>query len=184
MGAEVDRCILVCFCQGAEFIEGRREPLDTLFSETDKLYGVGVELGGEFSGGVTVGDQVEVTPEQVLDEIVRVDQERGGHDRSLCAVSEWRTGRDQHRVAGGSERGSGAAGVKDQRAVTDEHESHAVERNPWFTMTACECPNGAGYHCSLARSASANCGAVSRYLSAERNYWQIERHHRGVGSAS
>src|SRR5690606_24582017 len=60
MGAEVDRCILVCFCQGAEFIEGRREPFDTLFSETDKLYGVGVELDGEFSGGVTVGDQVEV----------------------------------------------------------------------------------------------------------------------------
>lgn len=112
MGAEVDRCILVRFRKDAKFIEGRREPFDVLFSETEKLYGVGVELGGEFSGSVAVGDQVEVSPEQVLDEVVRVDQERGGFDRALCAVSEWRAGRDQHRVAGCSERGSGAAGVK------------------------------------------------------------------------
>ena len=49
---------------------------DLSLSESKHLHGFGVESSGEVTGGVAVRNQCDVLPEQLLDEVVHVDQQR------------------------------------------------------------------------------------------------------------
>ena len=60
-----------------EFIENRPQPFDLALSGPQHLHRIGVELGGEVAGRVTIREQVEMLPEQVLNQIVGVDRQCG-----------------------------------------------------------------------------------------------------------
>ncbi len=78
MSVEVACRVLTRLCVGNQFIESRAHVVNLALSDADYLYRIGVELGGEFAGGVTLWRQIKVVPEQVLSEVVGVEQ-KGCH---------------------------------------------------------------------------------------------------------
>lgn len=98
MNVEVARRARAGCCQSDEFIENRPQPFDLSLSETEHLHRIGVELGSEFSRRIAVGNQVEVLPEQVLDEVVGVNAQDDHCGLALGLVGELRTGCDQQRL--------------------------------------------------------------------------------------
>ena len=92
------------------------------------------ELGGEVARGLAVGDQFEVLPVQVLNQIVGVDVERGHRDFAFGLAMDRYVWGDQHHVAH-SYRTVRKVAHEDHRAVANRQESDTVIGG-WRTQSA------------------------------------------------
>ncbi len=97
---EVTCGVLGLGCAGNQFIESRPHVVNLALSDADYLYRIGVELGGEVAGGVTVWQQIKVVPEQVLSEVVGVDQKGCHFCDTLGDAAGGREGCNEYDVAG------------------------------------------------------------------------------------
>ena len=100
MSVEVACRVLTRLCVGNQFIESRPHVVNLALSDADYLYRIGVELGGEVAGGVTVWQQIKVVPEQVLSEVVGVDQKGCHFCDTLGDAAGGREGCNEYDVAG------------------------------------------------------------------------------------
>ena len=131
---EVTCGVLGLGCAGNQFIESRPHVVNLALSDADYLYRIGVELGGEVAGGVTVWQQIKVVPEQVLSEVVGVDQ-KGCH---FCdALGDAAAGRERCNEYGiaGANRSLQVSTGEDHRAVAHDMNRDAVVGS-WADRTA------------------------------------------------
>lgn len=80
MSAEVSAWRGFALGQRHEFIEHWHQPPYLVFSDPKNLHGVGIQPSGEVACGFAVGDESDVLPEQMLDQMVGVDQQRRDGD--------------------------------------------------------------------------------------------------------
>lgn len=84
----------------SKFVKGRPEAFYLTFSQAQYLDLVGVNPGGEVVRREAVGEESEVLPEHVLDQIVSVGEDRGDRHQTFRLISNGCTWRDEDDFAG------------------------------------------------------------------------------------